>query len=59
MKLDLMGLSEVADYLGVSRQRADQLANTKGFPDEVCRLRGGRIWLVKDVKDWARKVGRK
>ena len=31
----LVGVAEVADLLGVSRQRADVLTRTKGFPDPI------------------------
>jgi hypothetical protein len=31
----LVGVAEVADLLGVSRQRADALTRTKGFPEPV------------------------
>ena len=40
----LMGLKEIADLLGVSRQRAGQLAATKGFPEPVARLAAGPIY---------------
>lgn len=32
---ELLGMSEVAEVLGVSRQRADQLSRTAGFPEAV------------------------
>jgi hypothetical protein len=31
----LVGVAEIAEALGVSRQRADQLTRTRGFPDAV------------------------
>ena len=51
-------LAEVAELLGVSRQRADQLARTKGFPEPFETLHAGRIWWRKDVERWARQTGR-
>jgi predicted DNA-binding transcriptional regulator AlpA len=54
----LMGLSEVAELLGVSRQRADQLARTVGFPPPIATLVGGRIWDGEAVEQWARETGR-
>lgn len=54
----LMGLAEVAKLLGLSRQRADQLARTKGFPEPVAELIGGRIWQRESVERWARETGR-
>ncbi|HEX7134428.1 MAG TPA: hypothetical protein VF228_17780 [Iamia sp.] len=58
MRLDLMGTTEIAELLGVSRQRADQLSRTDGFPDPVAEIAAGRIWLRKDVETWADQVGR-
>ena len=34
----LVGVTEVAGLLGVSRQRADQLTREKGWPDPVVRV---------------------
>jgi prophage regulatory protein len=58
MKLDLVGLAELHLMLGVSRQRVDQLARTKGFPEPVAVISAGRIWLRQDVEKWAKSVGR-
>ena len=38
----LVGVTEIAGLLQVSRQRADQLSRTKGFPDPEVELSGGR-----------------
>jgi predicted DNA-binding transcriptional regulator AlpA len=56
--LELLGLSELAELLGVSKQRADQLARQNGFPDPVAVLRGGRLWDRAAVEAWARAQGR-
>ncbi|MCU1489030.1 MAG: hypothetical protein JWM85_435, partial [Acidimicrobiaceae bacterium] len=56
--LDLCGVTEIAELLGVSRQRADQLSRYKGFPEPAATLSNGRIWLRSDVEAWAREVGR-
>jgi len=53
MESDLAGVTEVGDILGVSRQRAAQLAETQGFPAPVADLASGRIWRVQDVRLWA------
>jgi len=34
----LVGVAEIADLLGVSRQRADQLSRSKGWPEPVDRV---------------------
>jgi len=54
----LVGVREIAKLLSVSRQRADQLVRTKGFPDPIADLASGRIWERGAVVRWARGVGR-
>lgn len=58
MRLDLMGTTEIAERLGVSRQRADQLSRTDGFPEPVAEIAAGRIWLREEVEQWGRTSGR-
>lgn len=53
-----MGVTEIADMLGVSRQRADTLTRSKGFPEPEAELKGGRVWSTRAVEEWARSVGR-
>ena len=50
----LVGLAEMGEILGVSRQRVDQLGRTKGFPEPVDVISAGRIWLRSDVEEWHR-----
>jgi predicted DNA-binding transcriptional regulator AlpA len=50
----LMGLAEVADLLGVSTQRVDQLAHREDFPRSIAELKGGRIWRRRDIEAWAK-----
>jgi predicted DNA-binding transcriptional regulator AlpA len=52
--LHLVGLSEIAGLLGVSRQRVHQLAAHPGFPEPVARLRAGPVWDVQSVNAWIR-----
>jgi len=56
--MNLVGLAEIADLLGVSRQRADQLSREAGFPNPVASLKGGRIWRTEDVEAWLTTSGR-
>jgi hypothetical protein len=44
--------------LNVTRQRADQLTRTDGFPEPVGEISAGRIWHRADVETWARATGR-
>jgi len=59
---ELVGVSEVADLLGVSRQRASALAKSSGFPLPVAVLAAGPVWtrpsLNRFVDEWPRKNGR-
>jgi prophage regulatory protein len=49
---DLMGVSELADRLGVSRQRAQQLTRGENFPQPLARLHQGPVWRTADVNRW-------
>lgn len=51
----LYGTSEIADRLGVTRQRAHTITRTKGFPDPYEELVMGSVWLVEDVEAWIRE----
>ena len=54
MSSRLVGLSEIATMLGVSRQRADQLVRDyEDFPAPVAELASGRIWETSAVEAWA------
>lgn len=58
MTSDIVGTCEIALMLGVSRQRANQLSNEKGFPDPIAQLRMGRIWNIAQVREWMTAKGR-
>jgi predicted DNA-binding transcriptional regulator AlpA len=47
-------LIEIAELLGVTKQRAHQLADESGFPTPVERDRRGRLWSRREVKAWAK-----
>jgi predicted DNA-binding transcriptional regulator AlpA len=55
---NLVGVAEIADLLGVSRQRVDQLAERDDFPNPAAVLAAGRIWKRADIEAWGRKAGR-
>jgi prophage regulatory protein len=54
----LVGPQEVAELLGVSRQRLQQLAERPDFPEPVAVLALGRVWETAAIREWARKTGR-
>lgn len=60
----LVGTTEVADLLGVSRQRAHALAREHpGFPVPLVRLSSGPIWdrhaVERFAERWDRRPGRR
>jgi prophage regulatory protein len=54
-KRRLYGTSEIADRLGVTRQRAHVVTRQKGFPEPYEELIMGSVWLVEDVEAWIRE----
>jgi predicted DNA-binding transcriptional regulator AlpA len=56
----LVGAKEVAEMLGISRQRVNKIAQTDSdFPQAVGTLAAGRIWREKDIVGWAKRSGRR
>jgi predicted DNA-binding transcriptional regulator AlpA len=47
-------LVEFAELLGVSKQRAHQIAEEKGFPAPLAEDAGGRVWGRYEVAAWAK-----
>lgn len=54
----LASRGELAEMLGISRQRARTLTERDDFPDPVAVLRTGPVWRLEDLQKWAAKVGR-
>jgi predicted DNA-binding transcriptional regulator AlpA len=48
-------LVEIADLLGVSKQRAHQIAEEPGFPTPVQHDGRGRLWDQREVNAWAKE----
>ena len=56
---ELLGLTEVAALVGISRQRVLQLIGTDpDFPAPAETLARGRVWRRGDIVKWARLTGR-
>lgn len=53
-----VGVVEIGQLLGVSRQRALVLTKRAGFPAPVAQLAMGRVWDRDQVITWAKTVGR-
>jgi predicted DNA-binding transcriptional regulator AlpA len=47
-------LVEIAELLGVSKQRAHQIADEEGFPSPVAEDARGRLWGRYEVQAWAK-----
>ena len=45
---------EIAELLGVSKQRAHQIADKDGFPTPVAEDGRGRMWDQREVMAWAK-----
>lgn len=48
----LVGITEVAQIIGRSKQRAWAWTQAHGFPEPVVELNCGRLWLEAEVIDW-------
>jgi hypothetical protein len=55
---ELVGTAEIAEMLGVTNQRVDQLSRTESFPAPIAVLAAGRIWQREAIERWAREAGR-
>ena len=55
---ELVSRVEIAEMLGVTRQRVHQLVGQSDFPEPVSVLGVGMIWRREDVEDWMRRTGR-
>ena len=53
--LRLVGIYEIAQMLGVTRQRAHALADRDDFPRPALRLHMGRVWRTAEVERWIAK----
>lgn len=59
---ELVGITEIADLLGTSRQRASELARSRKFPAPLAELAAGPVWpkrtIARFVEEWDRRPGR-
>lgn len=58
----LVGVADIGDMLGVSRQRAHQLTQTEGFPAPIDSIGQTAVYLRSQVlgweSGWSRQTGR-
>ena len=59
---ELLGVGEIQEMFGVSRQRLATLRKRPGFPEPIVVLRNGPIWtapsLARFLESWNRQPGR-
>jgi predicted DNA-binding transcriptional regulator AlpA len=59
---DIVGMSEAASLLGISRQRVHELRKAGRFPEPMVELAAGPIWLRPAIEAfnerWDRRPGR-
>ncbi|MFV2017942.1 hypothetical protein [Micromonospora sp. LOL_023] len=53
--MELVGAWELAEMLGVTRQRAWVISRHRDFPAPVAKLRMGDVWNRADVVDWIKQ----
>ena len=56
--VELVSTVEVAELLGLTRQRVDKLSRSDAFPEPVAALAIGRVWRRDDIVEWAKQTGR-
>ena len=56
--MELVSTVEIAELLGISRQRVDKLSRADTFPMPTAELAIGRVWRRDDVVAWAKATGR-
>jgi predicted DNA-binding transcriptional regulator AlpA len=54
-KVPTVRLVEIAELLGVSKQRAHQIAEENGFPAPLFEDVRGRVWSRHEVQAWAKR----
>lgn len=50
----LLGMAEIGQRMGLSRQRIQQLAVRDDFPEPYQELKMGRVWRENDIETWIR-----
>lgn len=53
--MELSGVTEIAEILGVSRQRVNQLIGREGFPPSVADLASGPVFTTPSIHEFKRR----
>jgi predicted DNA-binding transcriptional regulator AlpA len=51
----VLRLFEIAEILRMTKQRAHQIAEEKGFPAPLAENARGRVWSRYEVQKWAKR----
>lgn len=54
----LLGVGEIAELMGVSRQRVSNLSRRAYFPAPEVELKMGKVWRAEPIEEWLREVYR-
>lgn len=54
----VVGTHEIAEMLGITRARVNQLARERGFPLPYAQLKAGNVWKRVTIEAWAKANGR-
>jgi predicted DNA-binding transcriptional regulator AlpA len=54
----VVGTGEIAEMVGISRQRVNQILGEGNFPPPLARLAKGPVWRRGDIVRWAQEDGR-
>lgn len=55
---ELIGIAELAQMLGLSKQRVYQLVGEAAFPEPAASLVMGNVWELAAVQAWAEQTQR-
>jgi predicted DNA-binding transcriptional regulator AlpA len=58
VSVEYVGRRDIAEMLGVSRQRAHELTQRHNFPRPVGQINRQPVWRREDVETWAKETGR-
>lgn len=56
--IDLLGLAEIAELLGIRRASVDQLRWRGVLPEPDAMVSGRPLWHRETIERWARETGR-